>query len=338
MDVNPYEIEYDQESIRCNGFLSGHFDVALEKEIHPVKLQLWGISKCCWEKPKTSIFKKSKKFIGTKENLYAEHNLTFYEDLDDKRRYYFRAKLPANIPPTWEGLYGFNKCMIKIIIDYPNQQKTFESEVYVLPYRDLRLEKHLLNESREDVNHSFNFTILNLGWINISIWLPLSGISAGQALPLLCTIKNQSNVIFNAITFIFNMNEIYLCNSPVAKKTKVYELVIIKRKSDIGHGCYEFYCLIETEKKWFPTSQCPKESCCTITYDLKVRVSSPEAHDKMIIETDPVPIIIGTVPLLEWSGKRITEEITKETFNRKMLTGEDMDETDSELFSEPEYM
>lgn len=117
-------------------------------------------------------------------------------------------KVLISITLGFKVTYSFLRYYVKILVDFQGQHKTFENELFVQPYRDLKLEKHLLNEIREDSNHVF--TLLNLGSVDISIWSPISGIARGQSLPVLCTITNQSNSIFTTIIILLKMNEIYM--------------------------------------------------------------------------------------------------------------------------------
>lgn len=101
----------------------------------------------------------------------------------------------------------------------------------------------------------------------------------------------------------------------------------------ISYGMYEYYCLLKTEKHWHPTTQCPKDSCCEVTYDLKVKLlaSSQDTQDQLNLESDSVPIIIGTEPLFEWDPEKITNELTKESLNKKLIENDYKFENESEI-------
>lgn len=87
--------------------------------------------------------------------------------------------------------------------------QTFTQEILVYPKRNLLLEQHLLCEARQDISRTFRYGIISLGNVYVSIWLPLCGIAAGQGIPILCTINNESTVQFGGLIFVLTQIQIF---------------------------------------------------------------------------------------------------------------------------------
>ena len=108
------------------------------------------------------------------------------------------------------GVIQFFRYLAKVTLHLAKNADIFNYSqfVAVIPRRHLSTEKHLLFEGRIDVTRSFQ-TYRAEGYVTVSVWLPISGIAAGQGLPVLCSITNCSRLHFGSILFMLTRTDIY---------------------------------------------------------------------------------------------------------------------------------
>lgn len=90
-----------------------------------------------------------------------------------------------------------------------NTSFVYVQDIIINTRRDLKLEQHLLSEARRDTRRKFQFAAISLGRVTVSVWLPLCGIAAGQGIPVLCSITNNSKILFGSLVFVLTKTEIY---------------------------------------------------------------------------------------------------------------------------------
>ncbi|KAF2885546.1 hypothetical protein ILUMI_20614 [Ignelater luminosus] len=235
----------------------------------------------------------------------------------------FKTSVPPHLPATWEGKYGTVRYIAKVMIKEQKKPiQVFTQEIPVCPKRNLQLEQHLLCEARQDISRNFRYGIINLGNIYISMWLPLCGIAAGQGIPLLCTINNESTVQFGGLIFVLTQLQVYRSLQPT-KATKVHrhDVCRIPRMVDILQGKYEFYCVLQTNHDLYPTNQFWKCKCCQVIYEVWVSLQGAipryKAYGYPNIDSPGIPLIIGTEPLCEWDNKLLTNDVMESVFSTR---------------------
>lgn len=130
------------------------------------------------------------------------------------------------MPGSWSGDYGcikyislnmiqilirnYSRYIGKVTVSLANEEDVFTyTQPMVVGYsRDLSVEQHLLNEGKVDATRSF-FSPRPCGHVEINVWIPICGIAAGQSLPVLCEINNNSKVHFGGLVVVLTRIDIY---------------------------------------------------------------------------------------------------------------------------------
>ncbi|KAK5643583.1 hypothetical protein RI129_007428 [Pyrocoelia pectoralis] len=248
------------------------------------------------------IYKKGVVYRGKEKFFVLQHTIaggtnTFLLT-SDHQYFTFKFCIPEYLPSTWYGEYGTIKYIGNVIV----------KAEHVAPYHFEKLLK--INK----VSRKFRYGFVNLGEVEIEIWLPLCGVSAGQKLPVYCNINNQSKVFFGGLIFVLTQIEVYRSTSPV-KAVKLFrkDICRIPRMVDILVGNYEFYGVLETNGDTCPTNQYNQCSCCQVIYEAWLSIQGSLPRYKHFgypnIDTPGIPIIIGNMPLYGWDIDRITNEV-----------------------------
>ncbi|RZC35688.1 uncharacterized protein BDFB_010697 [Asbolus verrucosus] len=178
-----------------------YIEVSVQISITFIKLrfQITGFASCSFLLNRTRIkfpriYPKGTIVRGFEQFYYTRHTLcgggsgndTFHNHKDGEV-YPFRCYWPSRLPGTWFGDYGSIEYRGKVTLRLENEDIYTHSQLINVKFkRQLASEKHLLFEGRVETTRSF-FTTKSIGNIHVAVWLPLCGIAAGQALPVLCT-------------------------------------------------------------------------------------------------------------------------------------------------------
>lgn len=186
--------------------------------------------------------------------------------------------------------------------------------IIIPPRRDLRIEQHLLHESRVDFGRTFRFAAINLGTTVVSIWLPITGFTAGQSIPVVCTIVNDSEVHFGSIIFVLTAIEKYRSMKPRKATLKIRnDICRVARVADISKGRFGYYTLLETTANLTPTMQFHKCRCFQLVYEVWVSLQGVipryKGYHYPNIDTPGIPVIMGTKPLTMWDNEHLTATV-----------------------------
>ncbi|KAJ3663824.1 hypothetical protein Zmor_008046 [Zophobas morio] len=171
----------------------------------------WKLDSMCFKFPR--IYPENTPVKGFQQFYYTRHSLCG-GDIAHRHKgtesYPFVAYWPSRLPGTWYGDHGSIEYLAKVTLHLAKNADIFNYSqfVAVIPRRHLSTEKHLLFEGRIDVTRSFQ-TYRAEGYVTVSVWLPISGIAAGQGLPVLCSITNCSRLHFGSILFMLTRTDIY---------------------------------------------------------------------------------------------------------------------------------
>ncbi|KAF5305624.1 hypothetical protein FQR65_LT07705 [Abscondita terminalis] len=245
-----------------------------------------------------------------------------------------------NFQILFRSTISHSRYISKIIIKEVNEiLEVFTEQIIIKPYRNLNLEKHLLSEVLQKVNRTFRFGIINLGNVEIKIWLPLCGVAAGQSIPILCTINNNSRIFFGGIVFVLTQIEVYRSSLPTkTAKTVRTDVCRVARMVHILRGKYEYYAVLETDQHTPPTNQYYRCRSCQLIYEIWVSVQGAipryNAYGYPNIDTPGIPIIIGTHPLYNWNINVITKKVMdyiNETRSQTEINGSHADDEVEEI-------
>ncbi|XP_065161357.1 uncharacterized protein [Atheta coriaria] len=263
-----------------------------------------------------------KTFTGTQSFFYCRHTLAGNDGTEvimEKRSYYFpfKCKLPGHLPASWTGEHGRIKYVANVIIKGEEEIIGVHSkELEIVPYRNLSFETNLMLEAKQQVTRKFRFGLLNLGTVTVSLWMPICGISAGQCLPVICTIDNQSSVLFGGIIFVLTQIQVYRSQKPYySVKTVRKDVCRVARITDILRGTQEYYCVLKSDKTNFPTTQFWRCSTCQLIYEVWVQIQGSlpanNAYGYPNIDLPGTAIIIGTHPAIQWDINEINQDVMR---------------------------
>ncbi|KAL3275537.1 hypothetical protein HHI36_020296 [Cryptolaemus montrouzieri] len=227
--------------------------------------------------------------------------------------YEFSCGWPIRLPATWKGEFGSIKYWGKITVIESSNVFVHNQEILVWSRRDLSLEPHLKFESLIKVRRTFHF-MKSLGYIDIDVWVPFSGVAIKQSIPVLCSIDNRSNVLFGSIIFVLTRIDIYRASKPFpVTKTVRTDICRIPKMVNITRGKTDYYCVLETDEHTLPTNQFLGCNCSQIIYELWVSLQGafprygPLGYPN--IDTLGIPIIIGIEPICKYSISKITSNV-----------------------------
>lgn len=287
------------------------------------------------------IYKKGVKFQGTEEYSVAQHTITGGTSMflvSDERHYFnFQFYIPEYLPSTWCGKFGTIKYVTSVTVKEENAAPhNFKKDLQINTCRNLCLENRLLAEVSRKVNRKFRYGFVNLGDVEVEIWLPLSGVAAGQRFPVYCSINNQSKVFFGGLIFVLTQIQIYKSTTP-AKAVKLFrkDVCRVARMVDILEGQQEFFGVLETDNDTYPTNQYYRASCCQVIYEVWLSIQGSVPRYKQFgypnIDTPGIPIIIGNVPLYKWDINEITTKVRGSMYEPPMCIETDALPPDDEV-------
>ena len=103
----------------------------------------------------------------------------------------------------------------------------------MLPYRNLQLEKYLSYESRVDFIQFIKKKATNLELYRINVWIPVSGITYGQHLPIFVTVVNGKYYLFDYVKIVLVQIQIYKSQRPIRYVKRVRKIFPQKLKKFI---------------------------------------------------------------------------------------------------------
>ncbi|XP_017771158.1 PREDICTED: uncharacterized protein LOC108558682 [Nicrophorus vespilloides] len=326
MELFDYEVEIklDKNNIHPREDISGNVKIKVQTALFLTHayIEITGRAVCCWKQKKHIFSSRKRSFTGEEEFFYCRHTLAGNDGTEvimEKRSYYypFKCKLPGHLPATWHGQYGLIQYVAQVVIKSDEECIGKHSkEITIIPYRNLRYEPYLLIEAKKTVKRTYHFGFLKMGTVTVTIWLPLCGISAGQNLPLICTIDNKSSVLFGGIVFILTQIQIYRSSKPkYTVKTIRTDICRVARMADILKGVQEYYCVLKTDSDIFPTTQYWRCSTCQLVYEvwaqLQGSLPTNNAYGYPNVDVPGIPIIVGTDPLCNWNINEINDQVMR---------------------------
>ncbi|XP_063915381.1 uncharacterized protein LOC135131531 [Zophobas morio] len=282
----------------------------------------WKLDSMCFKFPR--IYPENTPVKGFQQFYYTRHSLCG-GDIAHRHKgtesYPFVAYWPSRLPGTWYGDHGSIEYLAKVTLHLAKNADIFNYSqfVAVIPRRHLSTEKHLLFEGRIDVTRSFQ-TYRAEGYVTVSVWLPISGIAAGQGLPVLCSITNCSRLHFGSILFMLTRTDIYRSDTPVATVKKVRtDICRVARMVNIHKGQHDFYVVMQTDADTYPTNQFHRLLCIQTIYEVWVSVQGSFRRYRCVgypnIDTPGIPIIIGTKPIKEYNIYEISSQVFRKVYD-----------------------
>ncbi|XP_008191157.2 uncharacterized protein LOC103312401 [Tribolium castaneum] len=291
-------------------------------------IEITGFASCSWNLDAVyimfpKVYPEDTVVKGFQQFYYTRHALCGGEIAHEHKpneAYKFKCYWPSRLPGTWFGDFGNIEYIAKVTIKLDNELDVYTHSqlIYVKFRRHLATEKHLLFEGRVDVSRNF-FTTKSIGNVIVSVWLPISGIAAGQSLPVICSVTNHSKLHFGSLIFVLTRIDIYRSDTPISLvKTVRTDVCRVARMVNIHKGKYDFYSVLQTDTGTIPTNQFYKCTCCQVIYEVWVSVQGAFRRYRSFgypnIDTPGIPVIIGTKPLRNFNTYEITAEIFKKMY------------------------
>lgn len=209
------------------------------------------------------------------------------------KRFKFELMLPKNIPPSFEGQYGYTRYWIRALIGSNFGDDACEEEIRVLNLLDLNTVAEARQPFHISNSMSVGFWCCYTGNLYITVTGPLRGFCPGQMVPFQIQIKNDSRCAVYKTTMDLYKNIQYrsMCATVTPKCAKV----VIARGTDTtcvkARTCRKITILVQIPVT--ESTTCQPNSLIKINYFVEVHCFITCCHCPVLGSS---VVYIGTVP------------------------------------------
>lgn len=210
--------------------------------------------------------------------------------------YPFTCSLPPSLPSAFEGEFGHVRYTIKVTLDRPWKfDQDSKMAFTVISPVDLNLMEKAREPEKLVMEKTFCCWCCASPPLSVVVSLPVKGYLAGQTIPLLAEIDNQSNVELEKVKFLFRKHIAFHTSAPRMTKKEV------KTIGELAIGPFS-----KAEQRTvrqsldlppLPPSNLVNCGIIDLHYDLQVICEVAGFHTNL---EGVIPITIGTVPLKDY--------------------------------------
>ncbi|XP_063233011.1 arrestin domain-containing protein 3-like [Bacillus rossius redtenbacheri] len=299
---NPYATYFSDQQV------SGRLIISVDspKKIRGIVIRFKGEAEVKWQASESR-----KNDDGTSSNVTVEYTgqEQYFENKfnllgggtgetiipEGENTYPFVTHLPPNLPPSFEGEFGFIRYTVKAILDRPWK---FDQEVKaaftVITPLDLNTHATAKNPVKLEAEKFLCCLCCKSGPISLVLSLPASGYVPGQDIPFIIEVDNNSNTVIDSVDCVLRKKLQFHVSSP-SREVKRDKITLNELKLDsVAEG---------GSKVWseafklppLPPSNLTGCNIIDLDYDLQVIAVISGLHNDLEVTT---PIIVGTVPLV----------------------------------------
>ncbi|KAH7711156.1 Protein ARRD-7 [Aphelenchoides avenae] len=224
------------------------------------------------------------------------------------REFPFSFTLPTNIPPSFEGNYGFIRYYCKATIDRPWYKFNDHAITVfgVMPRFDLNTLPDAARPMLREITKNVGVLMFKHGRVSASVTVPKTGFVPGEAMPVSFAISNTSSkeVKCLEVKLVEHVTYIAFCNGRRLKsphesckhgKSRVHTRTLMALKDDV---CVAAHSSAQVDRVLRVPATVPSFNICPtliVSYYVKVKlVTKGHMGNEVIGE---IPILVGTVPV-----------------------------------------
>ncbi|XP_031628231.1 arrestin domain-containing protein 17-like [Contarinia nasturtii] len=211
----------------------------------------------------------------------------------------FQFRLPAHLPSSFEGTFGFIRYVATVVLDIPNwPDDEFEQPFTVIKPLDLNDELELRNPVVVEENHTYYPCFLLCCFpsdpLSIVAQMPVGGYAPGQTINLTLNADNRSNTRVPE----FKMELVQSITYYAEGDSKHQTICIVEKESSRGVETNQKRIIrINLEVPSFPPSDETTSGIIKIRYFIRISGSGTCCDNPEII----LPITIGTKPIEDFA-------------------------------------
>ncbi|CAO4366122.1 unnamed protein product [Caenorhabditis nigoni] len=113
----------------------------------------------------------------------------------------FSYRLPSNIPPSFEGKYGYIRYSVTAEVDRPWRfDKTSKRCITVSPLLDLNFISNAMTPLQDQTSENLGCCCFKKGYLSVKLDIPKTGFVLGETVPINLHIVNKSSVNVTMVT------------------------------------------------------------------------------------------------------------------------------------------
>ncbi|ULU07342.1 hypothetical protein L3Y34_018826 [Caenorhabditis briggsae] len=113
----------------------------------------------------------------------------------------FSYRLPSNIPPSFEGKYGYIRYSVTAEVDRPWRfDKTSKRCITVSPMLDLNFIPNAMTPLQDQASENLGCCCFKKGYLSVKLDVPKTGFVPGETVPINLHIVNKSSVNVTMVT------------------------------------------------------------------------------------------------------------------------------------------
>ncbi|XP_059470817.1 arrestin domain-containing protein 17-like isoform X2 [Neocloeon triangulifer] len=305
MGLEKFQIFFDLEPpvFYSGRIVTGRIEIVnrTPKKIRGIKVEIRGRSHVRWTtrrnnkdgKSETVVHQAFEEYFNTKFHVLGSKNSSEELILEPGNYTYpFYCTLPANLPSSFEGDFGFIRYSLKAEVDRPWKFDYKAKALFTVTCPlDLNGSPELVAPVRKEKFKTFGCCCCVSGPLNIIFTIPTGGVVPGETLMPTLDVENNSGVDLNQVS----VKLIKLVTFKAGGRTKDTKVSIVEQNlGRLNSGQSSTYERVALPVPSLPPSYLRNCNIIDLNYYVEASFSPSGCHRNFFIW---MPLVIGTIPL-----------------------------------------